>query len=503
MKRIFFVFVFIAIPVHVSAECETCPDLSSVLSAAGQWPQVGTVQTLIEQLNFVETCMPEPSFVSPEPKTTLTGSSVTVEWEYCGVLAEDAILWIGSGLGLSDLYNSGSLGMVASHMVTGLPQTGQTLYVRLTYSVGGMPFWVETTYQAGNSLCVLDSDNDRLPDCVETNTGIFLSPDNTGTDPMNPDTDGDGIEDGDEVLGTLEGLDLPALGTNPLRENILLEYDWFDDNSEPAVCGAHSHRPTPEVAERVRLAFANSPRINPDGSTGVTVIQDYGQGGAFLGGNLVPDDDGVIAGTVSGSDFQTIKTNHFADNRRGYFHYVLFPHRYNTNSGSSGVAEILGDDLIVSLYCFGTTNNVSNTIMHELGHNLNLRHGGNENCNYKPNYNSVMNYRFQFPGVDADCDATGDGVLDYSHGDYILLNEMSLNENNGVCGSQLIDWNGNSVPESSISFDINVQGNSTCNLSSTLTILRDFDDWANISFLGLEGLFLSSEVIECENEPLQ
>src|SRR5262249_18161151 len=33
--------------------------------------------------------------------------------------------------------------------------------------------------------------------------------------------------------------------------------------------------------------------------------------------------------------------------------------------------------------------------MHELGHNLGLHHGGDEDLNYKPNYISVMNYFFQ------------------------------------------------------------------------------------------------------------
>ena len=46
------------------------------------------------------------------------------------------------------------------------------------------------------------------------------------------------------------------------------------------------------------------------------------------------------------------------------------PHRYNTTSGSSGQAEICGDDLIVSLQCYGSDVNVANTIMHEVGHNL-------------------------------------------------------------------------------------------------------------------------------------
>ncbi|RMG85316.1 MAG: hypothetical protein D6708_15910, partial [Candidatus Dadabacteria bacterium] len=44
-----------------------------------------------------------------------------------------------------------------------------------------------------------DTDEDGLPDAVETNTGVFVDMDDTGTDPANPDTDGDLIADGLEV----------------------------------------------------------------------------------------------------------------------------------------------------------------------------------------------------------------------------------------------------------------------------------------------------------------
>jgi len=354
-----------------------------------------------------------------------------------------------------------------------------------------------------------DSDNDRLLNCYETNTGNFVNAKDTGTNPNVADTDGDGIRDGDEVLGTVSGLNLPAMGVNPLKKNILLEYDWFDDSLD---CAAHTHRPTLAQINRFTSAFTNAPVSNPDGTTGITVINDYGQGGVFNKGNLINDSNGVLVGGVDGSEFKNYKAIHFDANRNGYFHYVILPHNYNTSSGSSGQAEILGDDMIVSLQCFIFNDygvrNVANTIMHELGHNLNLRHGGNTNCNHKPNYNSVMSYRYQFPGVDTNCNVTPNGVLDFSNGSNITLDERNLNENNGVCGpSNPIDWNNNGSIESLITLDINSNDDFQVNqCGGTLTTYSDFNDWANIVFSGISDadgatLFSPIEIMSCSNSP--
>ena len=45
----------------------------------------------------------------------------------------------------------------------------------------------------------IDRDEDGLRNGVETGTGVFVSNSDTGTSPANPDTDGDGFEDGVEV----------------------------------------------------------------------------------------------------------------------------------------------------------------------------------------------------------------------------------------------------------------------------------------------------------------
>ena len=49
----------------------------------------------------------------------------------------------------------------------------------------------------------VDSDGDGVWDVYETNSGVYLGPTNTGTDPTRFDTDGDGASDGLEVqVGT-------------------------------------------------------------------------------------------------------------------------------------------------------------------------------------------------------------------------------------------------------------------------------------------------------------
>ena len=169
----------------------------------------------------------------------------------------------------------------------------------------------------------------------------------------------------------------------------------------------------------------------------------------------------------------------------------------------------------MSLQCFNTTNNVANTIMHELGHNLFLQHGGGESCNWKPNYNSVMNYRFQFPGVDTSCNAIGNSgesnVLDYSRGTRIALNETNLNEAAGTCASVAIDWNFNGAIQDGIAYDLNRtttngSGPTVDNLfcSAALSVLNDYDDWSHLSLLGLtdSDRSLVRQIVDCDNPNL-
>jgi uncharacterized repeat protein (TIGR02543 family) len=59
----------------------------------------------------------------------------------------------------------------------------------------------------------LDTDSDGLDDSVETNTGVHVSPTDTGTDPNTADTDGDGVPDGLEVKEKTSPVDVAKFNT--------------------------------------------------------------------------------------------------------------------------------------------------------------------------------------------------------------------------------------------------------------------------------------------------
>lgn len=355
--------------------------------------------------------------------------------------------------------------------------------------------------------CDTDSDGDRIPDWAETNDGVYLGPHATGTDPFNPDTDGDGIIDGDEIYGTVDGLDLPGMGANPLRKDIFVECDWFAGEFEGSV---RNFRPRQAAVDRLVQAFANAPVANPYGlPSGISIHLDFGQGGAFTGGNQLPGQPVFI---TFPEEFQDYKAVDFNPNRLGYFHYAIFANRYNSaDNRASGVGEIVGDDFMVTMVNYLSSYNQSQTIMHELGHNLGLRHGGFENRNNKPNYNSVMNYRHQFPGVDITGSTIGDGVLDYSWGINDPIDENAIVETNGVIGTP-VDFNRDGVIQlAAYARNINCSGEtlpcgesagSSC-WDSVCTELHDQNDWAQIAWhrLASVGLRDIAEVSECVNAP--
>jgi hypothetical protein len=353
--------------------------------------------------------------------------------------------------------------------------------------------------------CGVDTDADGIPDWAETNDGVFRGAFATGTDPFNPDTDGDGLSDGDEVFGTLEGLDLPGLGADPLRKDIFIECDWFAGQFEGF---ARDFRPRALAVQRLAQAFADAPVPNPyDAPDGINIHLDFGQGGVFTGGNQLP---GAPVFILFPQDFRVYKQAHFDPRRLGYFHYAVFANRYNSATNrSSGVAEIVGDDFMVTMVDYLSSYNQSQTIMHELGHNLGLRHGGFENRNWKPNYNSVMNYRHQFTGVDTDGNTFGNGALDFSRGANNTIDENAILEPLGILGLP-VDFNADGlIQQSPYARNLNCEsGSSPCGVGdgcadSSCTLLLDHDDWGSIVWSRLDNAESTGppEISECRSEP--
>ena len=89
------------------------------------------------------------------------------------------------------------------YLIAGVTPREYALYVSATgYADDSDEVFVDAgeIVIADFALVPLDSDSDGLPDLVETNTGVFVSSLDTGTDPNLSDSDGDGLDDGDEVI---------------------------------------------------------------------------------------------------------------------------------------------------------------------------------------------------------------------------------------------------------------------------------------------------------------
>jgi hypothetical protein len=278
-------------------------------------------------------------------------------------------------------------------------------------------------------------------------------------------------------------VDLPALGAKPLRKDLFVEVDWMAGMA-----------PEPSVWPAAEATFAAVPVFNPDGSRGIALHVDHGQSGAGGGGGTVlPLTRYLGYGDENPDPSQPYVDLHrlkamplnFFKSRLKIYRYCIFADDNALAHGSSGQSEaIWGNDFFVSLGSWGSEGKQVTvqlgTFLHELGHTLNLRHGGFEDRNYKPNYNSVMRYSDssgvgpgQTTGIDVDCNLDNvDSVFTYSDGVRAGLNELELDERLGVCDHIARDWNGNGRIEPSVRVSIDGERD--------LAIFRDHCDWGYI-----------------------
>ncbi len=171
-----------------------------------------------------------------------------------------------------------------------------------------------------------------------------------------------------------------------------------------------------------------------------------------------------------------------------------------TDTNGDGIACGFGDIGVDEDggFSLGSRGDNAGTFMHEFGHMLNLRHGGGDSINRKPNYLSVMNYRFGWQACAVPASAAGGGAFPggCTFSTTVLpptpagsLNEASLDEclgiDNGAGFFGPMNWDAvaaisgvtNCVPPNNVNVqaDINRAGGNA-------EMLAGFDDWSNITY---------------------
>jgi hypothetical protein len=316
------------------------------------------------------------------------------------------------------------------------------------------------------------------------------------------DTDGDGLLDCWEGSGPGKGIDYDAdgivdlqlPGSSPTAKDLYLEID--------AMLG---HDPGPDAVDDVVAAFA---------AAGIALHVQRDEL-ALAHTDLTAFVPFTVQATPTEADYDAVRNMHFGtpaeqglpavrEAKKLAYRYALFAHGLKATAadgrtGLTGAAELPGNDLLISLGEYDGLGNelaptryrVAGTLMHELGHALNLRHGGNNHVDYKPNYLSVMSHLFQ------DVNYLASRTLDYSHGGRGNLNESSLNENDGVPGlttqsvflssgipvviqpGARVDWDQNG-------YDTDTGVAQSINNNAQLELLTDHDDWTALNLRMLQ-----------------
>lgn len=359
--------------------------------------------------------------------------------------------------------------------------------------------------------CAADTDGDGLFDSWEEN---------------GYDADGDGVVD----------VDLPAMGADPLRKDLFVQVNWMQpDGATPCILvfwcpGAPDgpHPPNANATEKVVAAFADAPIENPDGSTGITLHIDAGSHSASSEG--IPEqlrEGGPVAmhrEAFFESDDEQERADALAEfkdfaldpARAAVVTWTLYAHRIDGGDGLLGqaAAGVPGDTVLISGQLMTSEQLEANTLMHEIGHTLGLRHGGLDDVNGKPNYVSIMNYDFTLTdGLVRDDEA---GIVDYSRFELKPLDEGDgMVESEGLAALDAVhqdDLDSYSVfyhcdggddrtlVSASDGIDWNCDGKTSGSPISAAvhwgedrTLLTSRDDWATITFTGgSRGGLLSS-----------
>lgn len=343
---------------------------------------------------------------------------------------------------------------------------------------------------AADFFIALDDDHIQQPDCDDVDGNGSVDNDNDGLcdnwETTGIDADDDGLVD----------FTLPQ-SADPDHKDAFIEIDYMA-----------GREPQSSAIEDVIAAFAAhgiTLHVNIDDEVPFSDHVAFGSGCSPCQPGVADFD--TLKAAYFGTAGDRASANRFAriEARRFVYHYVLYGNQLQGNDGTSGIAELPGNDLMVTLgdsswrtgfFHNGppTVRNEAGTLMHEFGHNLGLYHGGGDLVNCKPNYLSVMNYTRQTTGI------IPTAQLDYSNTVLTPLDENDLNEFLGVQGpvgadvaygpgsirvapaSGPIDWSRAGGLQSSVAADVNnLSGVSGCSSPSPGESLAGFDDWDGLS----------------------
>ena len=246
------------------------------------------------------------------------------------------------------------------------------------------------------------------------------------------DRDDDGLLDPwENQFGGIDGdgngtidLNLWNLGARPDHKDLFVEVD--------AMAGVGI---SPLAESMLFNAFSFAPFTNPDGIGGIELhLID-------LGVDAVPFEESwdTDSGGCWPVSFTATKNAHFGSpgdsnaikqaKARAFRYCVAINQLTNpgTGSGIGGCGYVPGRDFVIAIGGYDDESAAA-VLMHELGHNLGLDHGGGDDINGKPNYVSIMNYALSYrSNFSADF-----WRLDYSRSELDPLVESDLDEALGV-----------------------------------------------------------------------
>jgi hypothetical protein len=372
--------------------------------------------------------------------------------------------------------------------------TSKTLNLATPLGEGNLLLQTAACGAMGNNA---DADLDGIPDCAETECGFHN--------------------------------DMPFYywGARPGYTDVFLQLNYMD-GSGASLNNADLFIPDKVTLDKIRKVYwtkSGAYKMHAHFDVGSLFVHDDQQevivpdlynlyaeddnGAIDQGGELLP-----FKARISLDDLRSKTAEHVGEKRHDYFHYIYYIYHIASDNSATGetvgIGDFPGNTFSVNSHFFDGTRGVNRkgqtaTLLHELGHNLFLAHGGNVSVNYKLNYFSIMNYLYlkKLPNeaemtqfLTDTCRQNNafssqvplgysnepliDLSLNYSYNTAPPMNSRQLNESNLIISGSLrtivSDLNGDGI----ISDGLDCWYASENDVTKRVDVMNDFNDWERI-----------------------